>query len=141
MIQTLYPGPQSIHPNIFKVSYILLSHALGPVSLLTMFNSKTYTKALDELLLQSKTDVLCIYGDRDQFTSTKRYLAWTEHLKAVIKQRKVPKIQPAVADRRGAFQATQIEGADHFWRGNRGREMRKVVTDWITKLENGTLQG
>lgn len=180
----MVPSPQRLFPDRIRHSaHILISHPLGPVSFLTFFNGSKYADALAKLILDTQANVLLVYGDRDQFTSIKKYDAWIQKLEA---------IRAAVAERNGVgrsidstatassasastsrpqtlvgcsdsdrtiqhvlvhgssehlppplpklyaeFQATLIPRADHFWRNNRGRDLRETVSTWVKKFDEG----
>ena len=50
---------------------------------LTLFNSAKYSDALDKLLVEPKSHMLVLYGDKDQFTGIRRYQTWVEHAQRV----------------------------------------------------------
>jgi len=62
-----------------RSSHILLSHPLGTIQLLAPLTSNKYAQALDHLILDPRANVLMIHGTRDQFTSAKKYEAWSKH--------------------------------------------------------------
>lgn len=100
------------HPSI-PTAYILLSYPLGPRSWLTMFNSSTYTSALNRLMTNNDTRILVVYTDNDEFTSLSSYESWlqtlAEHLQKVL-----------------------IRGASHFWRGEGWRDLEETICKFIT---------
>jgi uncharacterized protein len=81
-----------------------------------MFNTHTYTAKLKELIENPNSNVLIIYGDCDEFTSIGRYNTWKEELGA----------RDA-----GNLKMVKVAGANHFWRGQTGREMMLVVREWL----------
>ncbi|PPQ65269.1 hypothetical protein CVT26_000229 [Gymnopilus dilepis] len=74
----------SMHPVLdnVKTSHILLSYPIGPRGFLTLFNSSSYTRALNDLVHHPRSNVLIIFGDCDEFTSQSKYKAWAAGLEA-----------------------------------------------------------
>ncbi|KAJ3510086.1 hypothetical protein NLJ89_g4874 [Agrocybe chaxingu] len=64
LIASLFP----VIPGI-KTSHVLLSYPLGPRAWLTLFNSSSYAKALEDLVHHDESNVLVIFGDSDEFTN------------------------------------------------------------------------
>jgi len=108
LIASLYP----ILPSV-KTSHILLSYPLGPRAFLTLFNSSSYIKALHELVQHPESNVLIIFGDRDEFTSQSKYNAW-------------------ISDLQGAHvEIHEVENASHFWHGRSARALTTIVKKWL----------
>ena len=99
-----------------RTSHILLSYPFGPRGWLTLFNSKTYTAKLKELIEHRESNVLIIYGDQDEFTGVGSYKAWREELQG--------------GDAR-KVKVVEVAGGSHFWRGRTGDEMREIVVGWL----------
>ncbi|EMD33942.1 hypothetical protein CERSUDRAFT_55817 [Gelatoporia subvermispora B] len=92
-----------VHPDV-QTSHILLSYPIGPRHWLTAFHGRSYAAALRGLVRDPRSNVLIVYGDRDDFTSSDVYDTWMNGI---------------VADAKGSeghLEVTQIEGATHFWR-------------------------
>ncbi|KAF8150634.1 Alpha/Beta hydrolase protein [Crassisporium funariophilum] len=105
----------SLHPLLspqIKTSHILLSYPLGPRAWLTLFNSASYTTALVDLVRNDDSNVLVVYGSRDEFTSQSKYKAWASGLL-------------------GNVEIVEVEGGSHFWRGNSGRELEAIIKGWL----------
>jgi alpha/beta superfamily hydrolase len=78
-----------------------------------LFHTNTYTAKLKELISNADSNVLIIYGDRDEFTSIEKYKAWREEL--------VSKVG-------GHLKVVEVPGASHFWER---RELKQVVMEWL----------
>ena len=110
LASTSVPAPQTY--------YLLISPPLILVTtLVTTFSSmiRMNTPYSEEKICCSPT--LTIYGDRDFFTSQKRYRKWAEVLTAKPGSR---------------FQFHEVAGAGHFYR-DKGveTEMRSYIREWI----------
>jgi len=116
LITTLHP----VLPPEIKTSHILLSYPLGARPFLTLFNSNIYAQKLQDLLRDSRSNVLVIYGNRDEFTSDSRYGRWVEELK-----------KDRTEDR---LRVVRVEGANHFWGGRFGPELAGIISDWLPSL-------
>lgn len=77
-----------------------------------MFHSSSYSKALETLVEHPESNVLVIFGDRDEFTSQYKYETWASGLKGNVK-------------------VVQVKDASHFWSGQSGRELGEVVGKWL----------
>ncbi|KAF9524853.1 Alpha/Beta hydrolase protein [Crepidotus variabilis] len=95
-----------------RTSHLLLSYPLGPRSWLTLFNSASYTKALDTLLSHPDSKVFVVFGDRDEFTSASRYHDW-------------------IASLTGNIQVEEVAGGSHFWHGRAGQDLVNAVKRWL----------
>jgi uncharacterized protein len=103
---------------LVQTSHILLSYPLGKRGLLTLFNTRTYSSSLSQLLQDPSSNVLIIFGDRDEFTSGDQYDSWSEGLNTD-------------AERKGRLEVVKVEGGSHFWRGSHGRLMTAAVMRWL----------
>ncbi|KAH9481419.1 hypothetical protein JR316_0005945 [Psilocybe cubensis] len=103
LIASLFP----VLPSV-ETYHILISYPLGPRGWLTFFNSSSYDRALKDLLQQTNSNVLIVYGDRDEFTSQSNYKSWVSSL-------------------HGNVIVQEVENASHFWRGQSGRELVSLI--------------
>lgn len=120
LTSTSVPAPQTY--------YLLISPPLILVTtLVTTFSSmiRMNTPYSEEKICCSPT--LMIYGDRDFFTSQKRYRKWAEVLAAKPGSR---------------FQFHEVAGAGHFYR-EKGveTEMRSYIREWIQTVCHGSACG
>ena len=103
------------------VSHILLSYPLGPRSWLTAFRGKHYTTTLNTLLYDSRSNVLVVYGDRDEFTSVENYDTWVETLRGQTS-----------AEGTGKLQIARVAGANHFWNDQIAQDtLLRTIRDWV----------
>ena len=79
---------------------------------LTLFNSSSYSKALKDLVQHPDSNVLIIFGDRDEFTSQSNYTTWASGLKGNVK-------------------IVEVKDASHFWGGHSGHELGEIVSKWL----------
>lgn len=115
LIATLHPALASV-----KMSYVLLSYPLSPRGLLTLFHSRVYSTALDNLLGQSRANVLIIHGERDNFTSRSKYDAWGTSLRK-RSEGKASKLE-----------VVSVAEADHFWRSSSARTtLKRTLENWL----------
>lgn len=151
LVTSMCPPPPSFLPSgnpVRRIGYVLLSHPLGVSMWLTFFNHKRYDTALEQLVSSPpqsgpSPDVLFLYGTQDTFTSGSRYTSCLDRLEGVRAQQK-PHSNDSTSQqvtKLGSFQATGVAGAGHFWHGESGREMRRVVKDWLERFERGNLGG
>ncbi|KIP10516.1 hypothetical protein PHLGIDRAFT_65555 [Phlebiopsis gigantea 11061_1 CR5-6] len=121
LIASLYPLrvlPEDSHINL---SHVLLSYPLGPRSWLTAFRGKHYTTTLNGLLHDLRSNILVVYGDRDEFTSVENYDAWAEALR-----------RETSAGEAGTLQIAKVGGANHFWNDQTAREtLLRTIRDWV----------
>ncbi|KII89869.1 hypothetical protein PLICRDRAFT_91014 [Plicaturopsis crispa FD-325 SS-3] len=115
-LQPVLPQPE------IKTSHILLSYPLGPRSFLTLFKSSAYTAALKTLLRDKSSNVLVVYGDRDEFTSVQSYDAWAEELEKAA--------QPG-GETAGSLSIVKVPDGSHFWGGECGSQMQRAVSAWL----------
>ena len=101
-----------------RTSHVLLSYPLGPRGWLTLFRASHYQAQLEQLLQDPGSNVLVIYGDKDEFTSKLSYEGWVEKLKKVA---------------RGStrLRVAEIENASHFWLGRSGHVLKQVMRQWL----------
>lgn len=102
-----------------RTHHVLLSYPLGPRSWLTLFRGKEYDAALARLLRSPGAHVLVAYGDQDEFTSDTSYEAWVKELRKVA------------GEGDDVLKVVRIQGATHFWRGERGRDIGIALHGWI----------
>ncbi len=111
-----------------RVYYLLISPPLPLVTtLVTMFSSliRMNTPYSEEKICCSPT--LMFYGDRDFFTSQKRYRKWAEVLAAKPGSR---------------FQFHEVTGAGHFYREDGVEtEMRSCIREWIQTICHASTLG
>lgn len=113
----------SLHPVLLapiRTAHVLLSYPLGPRGWLTLFHASYYQAQLEQLVQDPESNVLVIYGDRDEFTSKSSYEGWVEKLE------------------RGStgLRATEIENGGHFWGGRSGQVLQQAVAEWLSGLPN-----
>ena len=111
LIASMHPVLSQAFPLV-KLSHILLSYPLGPRSWLTLFHSSSYSKALESLVQHPDSNVLIIFGDRDEFTSQSNYTTWASGLKGNVK-------------------IVEVKDASHFWGGRSGHELEDLVNKWL----------
>ncbi|EGN98980.1 hypothetical protein SERLA73DRAFT_181742 [Serpula lacrymans var. lacrymans S7.3] len=117
LITSLHP---ILQPNI-KIWYLLLSYPLSPRGFLTLFRSKSYESALNNLVRHPDVNILVVFGDRDNFTSESKYDNWTEALQ-----------KEARGDGTGTLQVVKVAGASHFWASAEERgQLEQVVGAWL----------
>ena len=107
-----------------QAHYLLISPLLPLItSLVTMFSSsiRANTAQGEKKICASPT--LTVYGDRDIFTSQKRYRRWAESLAA----------KPG-----SLFQFHEVAGAGHFYHEEGvDTELRRSIREWIRDLRQG----
>jgi hypothetical protein len=111
----------SLHPPLaapVKTSHFLLSYPLGPRGWITLFRTSHYQAQLESLLRDERSNVLVVYGDKDEFTGAASYGDW------------VKKLQTA-AQGSGRLCISEIENATHFWGGTSGHELDQVFRQWL----------
>lgn len=111
-----------------QIYYLLISPPLHLVTtLITMFSGliRMNTTSSEEKICCSPT--LMLYGDKDFFTSQKRYRKWAEVL---------------VAKPGSRFQFHEVAGAGHLYRENGVEsEMRTCIREWIQTVTHGSVLG
>ena len=117
----------SLHPVLedVKTSHILLSYPMGPRHWLTAFHGHRYTTALKLLVDDTRSNILVIYGDDDNFTTVESYDSWVTSL------RKAPADQPD-ASTEGKLEVVKVSGASHFWREEDAVDtLVDAVREWL----------
>ncbi|KAJ3819692.1 Alpha/Beta hydrolase protein [Lentinula raphanica] len=135
LIASLYP----ILPNKYtKVSHVLVSYPLGPRTYLTLFHSSTYASKLRELVQNTNSNVLIIYGDQDEFTSGKSYEGWAQELIKVTEVRNSTEsdnspspLDVAQGQKQNSLTVCCRPGASHFWRGSHGIWLAETLAKWL----------
>ncbi|KIY44133.1 hypothetical protein FISHEDRAFT_78048 [Fistulina hepatica ATCC 64428] len=127
LIASMYP----MHPSI-KTTHIFISYPLGPRAWLTLFHSRTYAVRLEALLRTPSSHVLALFGDQDEFTSSRNYHAWATELQALNSNEsdciQVERYDPGcIGDVRIGF--LSFKNVSHFWRGNEV-DLASAVRDW-----------
>ena len=77
-----------------------------------MFRSSSYSNTLEALVQHPDSNVLIIFGDRDEFTSQSKYTTWASSLK-------------------GNVEIVQINNASHFWSGDSEHKLGEIVNKWL----------
>ena len=108
-----------------KTSHILLSYPLDKRGLLTLFHSRTYAGTLGTLVKNPRSDVLLLYGDRDEFTGFSSYETWVKELQGISGH------DPS--DMNSTVQVGYVKGATHFWEHSKAQIMLKVVEEWLDR--------
>jgi dienelactone hydrolase len=114
LITSLHP----VLPSPIKTSHLLLSYPLGPRSFLTLFHGGTYTNRLNKLINNPQSNVLIVYGDRDEFTGAETYEGWVAELRK----------------NDGEFRVELVQGATHFWGLRSGQRLKEIVEGWVPTL-------
>ena len=142
-------------PAPLRTTHILISYPLGPRGLLTAFHSRTYQRALEDLVLQPRARVLLCQGDADDFTGAEAYDTWAEALGklavgddassegevAETRQEADGESEDADNDEGedwpielggNGLEVVRIPGASHFWGGQATRGLIEAVTQFLT---------
>lgn len=61
-----------------------------------------------------------LYGDNDEFTRAGTYETWVKELE-----------REAEGEGKGSLQVLGVEGATHFWMGEKTRELVRAVEEWL----------
>ena len=88
--------------------------------LLTLFRSGTYASTLNDLIRNPASNTLIIFGTKDEFTSEANYDAWVHILR-----------NEGDGEGKGRLEVVKVAGATHFWGGEYGRELQRVIEDWL----------
>lgn len=83
-----------------------------------MFRTSRYQTQLEGLLKGDRSNLLVVYGDRDEFTSISSYKVWVEQLEKAASS----------SDR---LHIVEIPNASHFWHGHTGLELGRVLRGWL----------
>ena len=89
---------------------------MGPRGWLTLFNTATYARRLEELVRDECANILVVYGDRDEFTGVEQYRSWTEGL------------QRDGGDR---VRVAEVVSGSHFWQGHSGEQLEELMGEWL----------
>ena len=142
-------------PAPLRTMHILISYPLGPRGLLTAFHSRTYQRALEELVSQPRARVLLCQGDADDFTGAEAYDAWAEALGKLAVGDDASNDGEVAERPQGAggegedaddgegeawpiepggngLEVVRIPGASHFWGGQATRGLIEAVTQFLT---------
>jgi uncharacterized protein len=103
-------------PSI-RTSHVLLSYPLSPLPILTFFHHGSHAAALGDLVSDPDSDVLLVYGTRDQFTSESKYDAWSKDLEL----------------RAAKLEVHKVDGADHFWGGAAMQTLLDIIGRWLDR--------
>ncbi|OSC96894.1 alpha/beta-hydrolase [Trametes coccinea BRFM310] len=118
----------SMHPVLPDVdtAHMLLSYPLGPRQWLTAFHSHRYATTLKDLVCNSRSHVLIIYGDQDDFTSVESYDSWANVLRGCRAEKEQMAAEP------GELKIVKITGASHFWREQQAVErLNDLIKSWV----------
>jgi len=142
----------SMHPVLLaplRTTHILISYPLGPRGLLTAFRTRTYQRALEDLVRQPGARVLLCQGDADDFTAAETYDAWAAALGQLAaggddnsegengeehQQETGGDSEPEGEAERGSsvLEVVRIPDASHFWGGQATRGLIEAVTQFLT---------
>jgi hypothetical protein len=152
----------SLHPVLpapLRTTHVLISYPLGPRGLLTAFHTRSYQRALEDLVPQPGARILLCQGDADEFTGAEAYDAWAEALGQLAVGGggdETGEGRPPGAggegvdvgvgegegegegegwstDRGGSgLEVVRIPGASHFWGGQARRGLVEAVTQFLT---------
>jgi len=150
----------SMHPLLpvpLRTTHVLISYPLGPRGLLTAFRTRTYQRALEDLVRQPAARILLCQGDADDFTGAEDYDTWAEALgKLAVEgdgpgqgegeggegQREADDEEEGDAEDEGeswsadrggnGLEVVRIPDASHFWGGQAMRGLIEAVTQFLT---------
>jgi hypothetical protein len=143
----------SMHPVLpapLRTTHVLISYPLGPRGLLTAFRTRTYQRALEDLVRQPGARVLLCQGDADDFTAPETYNTWAEALGQLAAdsddtsegENGEEHQQGTGADGEGegwsaergsnGLEVVRIPDASHFWGGQAMRALIEAVTQFLT---------
>ncbi|KAH8831256.1 Alpha/Beta hydrolase protein [Flagelloscypha sp. PMI_526] len=105
--------------NGVQVEHAFISYPLGVRGLLTFFKTAYYKSKILELVMNGR--VFFVYGDRDEFTSLSSYETLLQELEAPDS---------------GQIMGCLVEGANHFWAGDRMDEMLRELVVWLSRQKN-----
>ncbi|KZO91547.1 alpha/beta-hydrolase [Calocera viscosa TUFC12733] len=115
---SLITSRQPCLPNI-PTSHLLISYPTSVLHWLTLFSSSTYRAALLHLAQEKGSDVLAVYGDKDNFSGEAALDRWAGELRS--------------AGEGGRVRTEKVEGADHFWGGEAGERLAEIVAGWLAE--------
>ncbi|KAJ7582251.1 Alpha/Beta hydrolase protein, partial [Mycena floridula] len=129
-----HPRPATIQGHT-----LLLSYPLSPRSFLTLFGGKRCDEGVTRLMgEQSETEPneqhercknLLIHGTHDEFTSVGKIETWIGDLKERISTSRGSSSSPSSSN--SNLDVRVIPNGSHFWRGEDGREMCRIVREWL----------
>jgi uncharacterized protein len=144
-------------PAPLRTTHVLISYPLGPRGLLTAFHTRTYQRALEDLVRDPSARVLLCYGDADDFTGAYAYDEWVEALGKVAvgaddgdggggedadevrrgEEAGICEEGEEDAPERGGkgLEVVKIPGATHFWGGQAGGGLIEAVTQFLAQGE------
>jgi len=151
----------SLHPVLpapLRTTHVLISYPFGPRGLLTAFHTRTYQRALEDLVRQPSARILLCQGDADEFTGAEAYDAWAEALGQLAVggggdetgEGRPPGVGVGEGEGedegegegegegwstdRGSsgLEVVRIPGASHFWGGQARRGLVEAVTQFLT---------
>lgn len=85
---------------------------------MTAFHGGTYTDRLNKLINDPGSNVLIVYGDRDEFTGAETYEGWATELRK----------------NDGEFRVELVQGATHFWAPRAGQRLKEIMMGWVPSL-------
>jgi uncharacterized protein len=106
-----------------RIHHLLLSYPLGTRSVLTLFHTSHYTSTLKALIQDKESDVLVVYGGRDEFTGVNAYDRWQKELEGYTRE--------SPGKESGTLRVCKVEDGTHFWFGRSGEELERVVGEWV----------
>ena len=138
----------SMHPVLpapLRTTHILISYPLGPRGLLTAFRTRTYQRALEDLVRQPAAHVLLCQGGADDFTAPETYDAWAEALGQLAAggddASEGENSEGTGGDSEGegwssergsnVLEVVRIPDASHFWGGQAMRALIEAVTQFL----------
>ncbi|KAK4705603.1 uncharacterized protein P7C70_g597, partial [Phenoliferia sp. Uapishka_3] len=104
--------------STIRTRHLLISYPLSYLWALTLWRSSTFASTLRNIVASDNADVMAIMGHEDQFTGIETFRKWKEALEK----------DGGVA---GRFRGVEVEGADHFWRGESLGKFLKEVEGWL----------
>jgi hypothetical protein len=139
-------------PAPLRTTHILISYPLGPRGLLTAFRTRTYQRALEDLVRQYGVRVLLCQGDADDFTAAETYDTWAEALGQLAagsddssegeNGEEHQQEQGTGGDSEGegwsaergsnVLEVVRIPDASHFWGGQAMGALIEAVTQFLT---------
>jgi uncharacterized protein len=141
-------------PAPLRTTHVLISYPLGPRGLLTAFRTRTYQRALEDLVRDPGARVLLCFGDEDDFTGVEAYDEWAEALGKLAvgadddngeeggegrrqEEGEEEEEEDGLAERGGkGLEVVKIPGASHFWGGQPGGGLIEAVTQFLTQGED-----
>lgn len=140
----------TVLPTPIRTTHILISYPLGPRGILTAFRTRTYQRALEDLVRQPGARILLCQGDADDFTSAETYDTWVEALGQLAAgvddtsegENGEERQEGTGGDGEGEGEAAErgsnvlevvrIPDASHFWGGQAMGALIEAVTRFLT---------